>query len=177
MSLEAIAGRYAQALYEVAEEEGLEDRIGAELARLASLWEALPELAGFLTHPKVPPREKERLMKSLGQGMHPYVQNLLVLLVKKGRAGLLPAIGEGFLKAAEEQGKLVHVVLRSAQEVPAGELSALRGRLEGLLKKPVAISVERAPELLAGAELRVRGRRLDASVRGRLARLSAGLKG
>jgi len=172
-----VAKRYAQALYEIASAEGLEDRIGADLARVSQLWRELPELARFLAHPLIGREEKERLVEALGRDFHPYTVNLLRLLVRKGRAELVPAIGGAYLSAAEEAGKLVHVVLRTAGEVPAPELEGLRAKLEEGLGRPVALTVEEAPELLAGGELSIRGRRLDASVRGRLVRLTAGLRG
>lgn len=173
----AVAKRYAEALYEVASAEGLEDRIGAELAELGRLWRGLPELPRFLDHPLIGVEEKEGFLEELGCDLHPHTLNLLKLLVRKRRTGLFPAIREEFLTAAEEAGKLVHVTLRTARGVSPAELSALREKLEQALQRPVAIAVEEAPELLAGGELRIRGRRLDASARGRLARLVAGLRG
>ncbi len=174
---ETVAKRYAQALYEVASAEGLADQIGADLARVGQLWRRLPELARFLAHPLIGREEKERLVETLGGDLHPYTVNLLRLLVRKGRAELLPAIEGAYLSAAEEAGKLVHVVLRTAREVPTEELEELRAKLEEALGRPVALTVEEAPELLAGGELLVRGRKLDASARGRLVRLAAGLRG
>ena len=173
----AVAKRYAEALYEVASAEGLEDRIGAELAELGRLWQKLPELPQFLAHPLIGVEEKERVLQKLGRDLHSYTLNLLRLLVRKRRTGLFPAIRGEFLTAAEEAGKLIHVILRTAREVTPEELSALREKLERVWQRPVALTVEQAPELLAGAELLIRGRRLDASARGRLARLVAGLRG
>ncbi len=177
MSLETIAARYAEALYDAAAEAGVEDEIGGELAELRRLWEEVPDLVRFFTHPSVSREEKERLARAITEGMHPYLTNLLLLLLSKGRAGLLPMIERKFLDTAEQKGKLLHIVLRSARDVPEGELTVLRKRLEEMTGKPVAISVEHAPELLAGGELVVRGRRLDASIQGRLARLAAELRG
>jgi len=174
---EAVAKRYAQALYEVASAEGLEDRIGADLAQVGNMWRQLPKLSRFLAHPLIGLEAKERLLEELGGELHPYTLNLLRLLVRKGRAELVPAIEGAYLSAAEEVGKLVHVVLRTAREVPPEELEELKGRLEETLNRPVALTVEEAPELLAGGELAIRGRKLDASARGRLARLAAGLRG
>lgn len=177
MPEEALAKRYAEALYEVASAEDLEDRIGAELTELERLWRELPELGPFLTHPLIPEEEKERLLDALGDFLHPYTLNLVRLMVRKGRAALLPEIQRAYLKTAEEQGRIVYVLLRSSREVPRAELEALKRRLEEALGKKVALTVEEAPELIAGAELVIKGRRLDASLRGRLARLSAGLRG
>jgi len=174
----AVAQRYAEALYELASSEGIEDRIGADLALIGRLWRAIPELSPFLTHPLIPAEEKERLLtQALRDSLHPYTLNLLRLLVRKKRAGLLPEIESAFLKAAEEHGKLVHILIRTARPIPENELQRLKVRLEEVLKKPVALTVEEVPELLAGAELVVGGRRLDASLRGRLARLAASLRG
>jgi F-type H+-transporting ATPase subunit delta len=173
-----VAHRYAQALYELATAEGLEGQLGEQLAQLEALWESIPELPKFLAHPLIAARDKEEFIKqTLADFLHPYLVNLLCLLVRKKRVLLLPEIWREFLKAAEEQGQLVYILLRVARPVPAEELDRLRERLQEVLHRRVAMVVEEAPELLAGAELVIKGRRLDASLRGRLARLAAALKG
>jgi F-type H+-transporting ATPase subunit delta len=176
MPEEEIAQRYAEALYELAEAEGLEERIGEDLARLSELW--LPELELFLAHPRIPAEVGEDLLlRTLAGQVHPYTLNLLRLMVRKGRAGLVPLVRENFLRSAEARGKLTHVRLRSARPLSQAEVAKLRAHLEKALGTRVILWTEEDPELLAGVELLVRGRRLDASLWGRLGRLAAGLRG
>ena len=150
----SVAKRYAQALYELATSEGLEGQLGEQLSQLEALWQDIPELPRFLAHPLVGTEEKEAFLReALADSFHPYILNLLCLLVRKKRVPLLPEIWREFLKSAEEQGRLVYVLLRAARPVPEEELARLRKRLQEVLGRRVAMVVEEAPELLAGAEL------------------------
>lgn len=173
-----VAERYAEAIYGLAREEGVLDRVGRDLSHLRELWNTLPGFARFLEHPLIPAGEKEGFFdRAFGGRLHPYTLNLLKLLARKKRLGYLPLIQRAFLKVAEKEGRLVSVLVRTAMPITEEELSRLRDALERALGKPVVIEVEEAPELLAGAELRLRGRRFDLSVRGRLEALAAELKG
>lgn len=176
MAEEEIAQRYTEALYELAEAEGLEERVGGDLARLSELW--LPELELFLVHPQVPAEVGEAFLQRAFAGeLHPYTLNLLRLMVRKGRAGLVPLVRENFLRSAEARGKLTYVRLRSARPLSQAEVAKLRTHLEKALETRVALWTEEAPELLAGVELLVRGQRLDASLWGRLGQLAGRLRG
>lgn len=169
---------YAAALYEAAEAIGEHEQVGAALAELAKLWEQTPELKAFLTHPRVPTDAKESFLgEALGDTLHPYIVNTLRLMARRGRAALLPNLRDAFLRAAEERGSLVRAVLHTARTVAPEQLEMLRKQLQSATGRPVVLEVASAPELLAGAELEVAGRRLDASMQGRLARLAEELKG
>lgn len=169
---------YAAALYEAAQKIGEQEHVGVALAELAELWEQTPELRTFLTHPRVPTEAKEQfLTEALGDVLHVYIVNTLRLMARRGRAALLPNLRDAFLRAAEEQGRLVRAILRTARSVSPEHLEMLRTQLQESTGRPVVLEVEQAPELLAGAELEVAGRRLDASMHGRLSRLAEELKG
>ncbi len=178
MSEHRAVHRYAEALYEAAAAAGEEERIGADLAKLAELWKSIPELPLLLTHPLVPARAKESVLEeTLGQRLHPYTVNAMRVMVRRGRGAFLPEVGSAFLRAAEEHGRLVRALLRSALPVSPEELKTVKSQLETTTGRAIVLEVESAPDLLAGAELEVAGRRLDVSIRRRLARLAEELKG
>ncbi|MGC9529700.1 MAG: ATP synthase F1 subunit delta [Candidatus Bipolaricaulaceae bacterium] len=169
---------YGEALQQLAAGEGGEAEMWKDLESLAQLWDQLPELDRLLTHPGVAPQVKDAfLVAALTEKVHPYVLNAVRLLVRRGRASLVPALRTCFLQVTEERGSLVRVVVRTARPLPPAGQDELARRLAGALGRPVALEVEEQPELLAGAELEVAGRRLDATVAGRLSRLAAQLRG
>ncbi|NOX45077.1 MAG: ATP synthase F1 subunit delta [Caldiserica bacterium] len=173
-----IAERYAEALHSLAQEEGILDRVGEDLSLLRALWDSLPEFARFLRHPLVPVELKERFFdRAFGGRFHPYTLNFLKLLARKKRLDYLPLIQRAFLKVAEKKGLLVSVLVRTAMPLAQEERARLKGALEVALGKPVVLDVEEAPELIAGAELRLLGRRFDLSILGRLQALAVELKG
>ncbi len=171
-----LARPYAQALYAVGEAEGAVERLREDLALLAALWEG--EVRAFLTHPLVPaPAKEDLLARALADRVHPLTLNLVRLLVRRGRAALLPELGAAFEREEEERGRAYHVGVRTAQPLTPEAREALRRRLATLLGGTVVLDEELDPALLGGAELHVRGRRADASLRGRLEALAHRLGG
>ncbi len=173
-----LAERYAEALHDVAREAGALDRVGRDLAAVAELWRGIPDLGLFLEHPLVPVELKEKfIVKAFSDELHPYTINFLRLLARKKRLGYLLLILEAFLKVSEKEGELISATLRSAMPLEKRDIERIKGALERALGKPVVLEVEMAPELIAGGELWVRGRRYDLSLRGRLQALAEELKG
>ncbi len=177
MREEPLAERYAQALLAASQEGKVTDRVAQDLLLLRQIQEELPEFVPFLAHPRIDPAQKEEVLLSMDAALHPYTRNLLRLLVRRGRAGLLPSLISAYFKAWEGVGGPVHIVVRSARPLSPEARAKLQARLEELLKRAVALEEEVAPELLAGVELVIGGKRVDASLRGRLARLRQVLGG
>lgn len=173
------ARRYAQALYAVGKAHGVEERLAEDLDLLRSLWEGDPTTAEpLLTHPLLPTETKEAVLERALEGqVHPLTLNLVRLLVRRRRATLLPELQAAFLREREEQEEALYVEVRTAYPLVPEAREALRERLAALLNRPVGVTEVAAPELLAGVELRVQGRRLDASLRGRLRALGHELEG
>jgi len=174
---ETLGERYAQALVEAAREARAEKLIAEDLAFLEDLFRSVPELLPFLAHPRVEPKMKEKILEDVGKVLHPYTRNLLRLLVRHGRAALLPRLSSAYFQALEKAGGPMHVVVRTARPLSPEIQDKLRARLVEALGREVVLREEAAPELLAGLELMISGRRLDASLRGRLQRLGRALGG
>ncbi|MCX7750485.1 MAG: ATP synthase F1 subunit delta [Candidatus Bipolaricaulota bacterium] len=173
-----LAHPYAQALYALGEPAGAVDALRDDLALLGTLWEGDERVRGFLTHPLVPASAKEDLLvRALAGRVHPLTLNLVRLLVRRGRTALLPELGPAFRKAEEERGRTYHVGVRTAQPLTPEAREALCGKLAALLGGTVLLDEELDPGLLGGAEVVVRGRRVDASLRGRLEALAQKLGG
>lgn len=170
---------YARALYEVASAQGVEGRIGQDLALLRALWEGDPDFAQpFITHPLVHAAAKEGVLeRALGGVVHPLTLNLLRILVRRGKAPLVPELAPAFYREQEEHGKALHVVARTARPLTPEARASLQSHLAEVLGKSVTVEDVVDPDLLAGVELVVSGRRLDTSLRGRLDELAAELKG
>lgn len=174
---ETLGERYAQALLEAAHEAQAEGEVAKNLHFLEDLSRSVPELLPFLAHPRIDPETKEKVLEVLGGILHPYTWNLLRLLVRRGRAGLIPEITSAYFQALERAGGPVQVLVRTAQPLSFEIADKLRARLKEALGREVALREEVAPELLAGVELVISGQRLDASLRGRLQRLRKVLGG
>lgn len=168
----AVAHRmYARALYGAAQAQGRVDVVRDQLDELASALEATPELEAFLVNPQLDPAAKASVLDEVATGADPIVTNFLRVVASKGRAGQLRAIAEEFEEIVDrEQGRL-KVELTTAYELDEGEAQAIVRRIEQSSGQSVEASRSVDPDLIGGMILQAGSLRVDASVRGRLARL------
>ena len=89
--------RYAQAIFELALENGQADEWAADL-QLASQVLQEEEFRTFLNHAEVPAAEKIKSIDAVMPGVHPLIRNLLDVLVSRGLVNLAPELGEAYNK-------------------------------------------------------------------------------
>jgi F-type H+-transporting ATPase subunit delta len=168
----AVAHRiYARALYEAAQEKGRVDVARDQVAELAVALEASPELEAFLANPQLDPSAKASVLDEVTSGADDVVRNFVRLVASKGRAGQLRQIAEEFEAIVDrEQGRL-KVELTTAYELPEPEANAIVRKIEQSSGRTVEATRSVDPELIGGMILQAGSLRVDASVRGRLARL------
>jgi F-type H+-transporting ATPase subunit delta len=165
------ARRYAEAAFEIARRDGTLDRWADDL-RLAADVVADPDVAGVFDNPAVPfAARREVLEKLLAGRVSPQALNLTLLLAKRGRTAVLPAVVTEYTRLVDrERGVVVATVTSAAPPAPA-ELEAIGARLRGMTGSQVELETRDDPELIGGVTVRIGDRLIDASVRGRLERL------
>jgi len=162
---------YAQALYEAAQAQESVDAARDELAELATALEQSPELESFLANPQLDPASKSDVLDEITTGAAPVVRNFVRVVAAKGRAGQLRQIADEFEAIVDrEQGRL-KVELTTAYELDDDEAKAIVGKIEEASGRSVEASRSVDPALVGGMILQAGSLRVDASVRGRLARL------
>jgi len=103
------------------------------------------------------------------------VKNLLLLLVEKGRGGEVGEVANEFEQlAAREEGQL-NVELTTAIELSEDEARQIVGQIERVSGRSVEAERKVDPNLIGGIVLQAGSLRVDASVRGRLERLTRDL--
>lgn len=171
-----ILRRYARALLELASKAGAVERVQRDLSALAVTIATQEGLAEHLASPRVTRAQKATLLSAaLGAGKRDLVRCTVLLLVDKGRAGLVPELAQVFEEAAREAaGKAVAQVTSAVPLDPA-----LRGRLVerlGAVSGRTIILEERVDaELLGGLRVVIGSHMIDGSVRRRLDELRARL--
>ena len=99
------------------------------------------------------------------------VQNLIQLLLKRGRIEQLPRVAAEFRRLDDRRLGITHATATSATALTPDEVRALTARLEQSTGGRVELRVEVDPSLLGGLVVRIGDRLIDGSVRGRLERL------
>ncbi|MDA7982072.1 MAG: ATP synthase F1 subunit delta [Alphaproteobacteria bacterium] len=172
-----VAGRYALALLGYVEEAASGEMAATEeaLKSLKSVLAAEPRLVGVLVSPQATDAERGAVVEEVVALLNEPVEKLLRLLVRNGRAEILPQVAEAAL--AEIARRRGEVVVRVSVANPLGD--ADRERLMDILtrvvgSKPV-LHVEHDPALLGGLVVRLGSRMFDGSLKGKLDRLSVSL--
>ena len=168
----AVAHRmYARALYEAALEKDAVDLARDQLAELADALEETPELEAFLANPQLDPGAKGDVLDEVTAGADPVVRNFLRVVAAKGRAGQLRGIAEEFEAIVDRAQGRLKVELTTAYDLDDAEATKIVGKIEQASGRTVEATRSVDPDLIGGMILQAGSLRVDASVRGRLARL------
>jgi F-type H+-transporting ATPase subunit delta len=175
----SLAGRYAIALFELADEQG---RLEAVAASLAAVREALAESDDFraLTTSRLIGRdEAARAVAATAEAMRldPITASFLGVLAANRRLGQLGAIIRAFnLLAARHRGEITAEVT-SARPLDDGQLDALRKNLRARMGRDIAVEANIDPAILGGLVVKIGSRMIDGSIRTKLNNLAQAMKG
>jgi F-type H+-transporting ATPase subunit delta len=172
----AVAQRmYARALFDAADAAGRIDAVERDLGAFADAIEGSPELAAFLSNPQIEPAAKSDVLEQLSEGADELVRNVLRLTADKGRAGEVVPIRDEFQQLVDRSRGRIAVELTTAYALSDDEAASIVRQIESASERTVEATRNVDPNLIGGLVLQVGALRVDASVRGRIARLREGL--
>jgi F-type H+-transporting ATPase subunit delta len=174
-----LAGRYATALFELASERGVLDKVEADLDALERALQETPELRRALRSPIVSREEHERTLDALGDRLDlgDIARNFLGVLAQKRRLGALTGIIEGFraMLAARRGEQTAEVV--SAVPLGPDELASLKESVGRYAGRAVNLTARVDPGLMGGLVLTIGSRMIDASLKTKLQQLELSMRG
>ena len=168
---------YAAGLLELARAEGVVDRVGDELYRIARALETSAELRLTLSDPRLPLERKHGVVADLlGGRVLPLTLNLVNFVVAVGHSRDLPAIADQLAAlAAAERAKAIAEV-RTAFELDEDTVRRLAEALSRATGKQVEVKTVIDPSLVGGVVARVGDTVIDGSLRHRLEGLRQALQ-
>ena len=171
----AAARRYAEAAFELASRDGSADAWAHDLDVLAEIV-ADERVRAVLGNPAIARQQRADVVSGLlGDRISKPALNLTLLLTDRGRVELLPAIAREFRRLANRERGIVEAEVTTALPLTTDETEALRERIEAMAGAKIDLQTQIDESLIGGLTVKVSGRLLDASVRGRLERLRAQL--
>ena len=175
----ALAGRYATALLELAEEEKALDRVAEDLEALKALIEGSPELAHLVRSPLIAREGRARAMQAVAEraGFAEMTCNFIGVVARHGRLFALQAIAERFLAVLAERRGEVTAEVTVARALDDGQLRSLETALGGIAGGKVSIDLRVDPDILGGLVVKLGSRLFDSSLGSRLRRLELSMKG
>ena len=161
---ETAARRYAEAAFQVASADGALNRWQSDLGVIGEAL-AVPELAAVMEHPAIPYADKERVLRRSAPDVATGPMNLVLLMIRRGRPGAIPAMRRHFEELVLRQRGIVRAEVRTALPLGDEDRADLERSLGPIRVAPVPIPHDCADGFI-GAFWRRPEAYLDPVVRG-----------
>lgn len=175
----SLGGRYALALFELAEQTRSIDTVEASLRTVRDALDQSDDLRALIASPVVQRGAATKAVLATADqlGIDQTTKSFLGVLAENRRLGQLPAIMRAFrLLAARYRGEVTAEVT-SAHPLGADQVDALKQQLRQRLGREVSVDLSVDPELLGGLVVRIGSQMIDSSIRTRLNALTSAMKG
>jgi F-type H+-transporting ATPase subunit delta len=173
---QTLARRYALAVSSLAGEQQAAERVGSELTAVADAIGGNAQAREFFLAPVISKPDKERILAGILEGkLHPIALHTLLLLVRKRREQLLPALVAEYLALQRAARGAQTLTLTSARTLDRSEYAALVQRLEHIYGKKFEPNELVDPALIGGLRIMMGDRRIDSTIAGRLDALARDL--
>jgi len=170
--------RYAQALFELAEQVGESDTIQREFLETTELVAKHPEISNLLMNTTIAREEKEDFVeKVLPAKTSHLLVNFIKVLIRKKHFQDLGLIAEKFQDFYEKKKGVQRVQVESPIQLDEFLRNRLRQVLEKRMKREIILETSVNPEILGGLILDFEGTQIDASYRTVLKELKQTLRG
>jgi F-type H+-transporting ATPase subunit delta len=173
----AVAGRYAEALYQIAVQEKLVDQLESELKTVQSVLESSEPLRKIILHPHISANEKKEVLASLFQDhISEVALNFLGFVMDCQREAFLVDITEYFTGLANKARNISDIQVTSAVELTEQEKTNMAAAMAKCTGKKVKLAYDVEQALLGGVVVRIGDKVIDGSVRTRLQTLGEHLR-
>lgn len=172
-------GRYAAALFELANEEKAAEQVGADLASLQTMLKGSPELQRLVRSPVFAAEQQQSALEALCKkaGIAGLAFNFVQLLARNRRlAALEGSIRAYQLLAAEAKGEAVADVV-SAEKLTVQQIKDLKAALKASIGRDVQLNATVDKSILGGLIVKVGSKMMDNSLKTKLDNLKIAMKG
>jgi F-type H+-transporting ATPase subunit delta len=174
-----LAGRYANALFELAQEHKAVDAVSADLAALRRALDSSPDLTRLVRSPVFSSADHAKALKAVlsKMGSGELATKFILLLASKRRLSALTGIIKAFEKQVARARGETEAEVTSPRALSDAEVIELKAVLKSKLGKEPRLHAKVDPSLLGGLVVKVGSRMIDSSLRTKLDGLRAAMKG
>ncbi len=164
-----LVNRYAQAVFSLATEQGMQEQVADELNALERLLQDNRALRECLLNPFIPGERKQAVVAELFDAVFlPLTRNFLGLLIAKHREPILVEITRQVNDLLRQSQGILPMQLTSAQALTAGQTTTIRDRLSRIFNRRVELETAQDAGLLGGIVIQAEYHLIDGSARGQL---------
>lgn len=175
----SLAGRYAAALFELAEEDKQLDSVEASLAKLKDALDQSDDFRALTTSPVVDRAQAVAAVATVGDslGLDPLTAKFLGTLAQNRRLAQLGGAIRAFSTIAAQYRGEANAEVATAHPLTDDQVTALKAKLKQLAGRDVNVDMKVDPALLGGLVVRMGSRMIDGSLRTKLNALASAMKG
>jgi F-type H+-transporting ATPase subunit delta len=174
----SVAGRYASALFELANEQGQLAQVEKDVAAFQQLLDESADLRRLVRSPVISADDQKRALTAVlaKAGVGPLVSNFLGLVARNRRLFATADMIKAFRAIAARHRGEVAAEVASAQPLSEAQLTQIRDTLRVQVGKDVQLTTRVDPTLLGGLVVKIGSRMIDSSLRTKLNSLKTMMK-
>lgn len=164
-----VANRYAEAIFELAEEENKTTEIFSELEQIAKTISENANLYDALRSPFVSRDDKKSIVdKVFYDGFSSYTKNLIKVLIDNGRTTEFASIVDSFKNMLNDKEKVAEGVVITAIPLSNEKISELEIKISARYNRSVKLVNKIDESILGGVLVRIGNEEIDGTVKARL---------
>lgn len=167
--IDIIANRYAEALFQLSEEENITEEIHSQLQEVVGLVKSNKDLENVLKSPLVSKSEKVDLIEKIfSNQVNKHLKNFLKILIEKGRITSLKSIELTFKQLLNDKNNVIEGTVISAIPMEQRKIKELEDKLSKKYNKNVTLENKVDESILGGVLVRLGNTQIDGSVKTQL---------
>ena len=167
--MNVIANRYAEALFQIGEEEKLTDMLYQELSEIVNLIKVNQDLFSILKSPVISKKEKISLIDKIFEDkININIKNFLKILIEQDRISFISDISDSYKELLNEKNNILEGFVISAIPMKKEEIKELEEKLSEKYNKNVTLENKVDKSILGGVLVRLGNEEIDGTVKTRL---------
>lgn len=174
----SVAGRYASALFDLAQEQNSIAAVEADLVKFDTMLSASDDLKAFVRSPILSADDQVRALGAVlaAAGITGVTTNFLQLVARNRRLFVVGDMVKTFRTLAARSRGEVAAEVTSAIPLSDAQSEALRAELKAMAGKNVVVAAKVDPSILGGLVVKMGSRMIDSSLKTKLSSLGSALK-
>ena len=172
MSNLIVAKRYAAALFEIAKEKNILEKMSEEARVVNTVFSTNQEFISFLKHPKVSFEKKQQMIMETFQSVSVELKNTLLLMIERQRIQEIADMALEFVELTNEENAIAEAKVYTTRPLTEAEHDAISSVFAAKVgKKSLRIENIVDRDIIGGIKLRIGNRIFDGTISGKLSRL------
>ena len=176
--ISGIAGRYAAALFELANEAGSIDAVGIDLDRFTAMLDSSADLERLISNPVFTADEQVAALSAVlaKAGVSGLSANFLKLVAAKRRLFAVRGMIAGYRALVADKQGIVSAEVTVTSPLSDKNRAAVLGALEAQSGKRIALTERVDPSIIGGLIVKMGSRMIDASLKSKLNAMKIAMK-